>query len=157
MVMTQHLTSSYAAGPTDVPLIEDTISANLAQTVAKYPQNIALIDAATEQQWTYEQFHRDVRKLATGLHRAGVVTGDRVGIWAMNRWEWAMVQYATAELGAILVNVNPAYRQHELNFVLKQAGITTLISSEEVPTANYPRMIARAQEESSGQIGRAHV
>lgn len=150
MVMTQHLTSSYAAGPTDVPLIEDTISANLAQTVAKYPQNIALIDAATEQQWTYEQFHRDVRKLATGLHRAGVVTGDRVGIWAMNRWEWAMVQYATAELGAILVNVNPAYRQHELNFVLKQAGITTLISSEEVPTANYPRMIARAQEESSG-------
>lgn len=148
--MTQQLTHSYAAGPTDVPLIEDTISVNLAHTVAKYPQNVALIDAATQQQWTYEQFHHDVRKLATGLHRAGIEHGDRVGIWAMNRWEWVMVQYATAELGAILVNINPAYRQHELNFVLEQAGITTLISSEEVPTANYPRMIARAQEESVG-------
>ncbi|HEY4576363.1 MAG TPA: AMP-binding protein [Yaniella sp.] len=145
--MTQPLTYSYAAGPTDVPLIEDTISTNLAKTVARYPRNIALIDAEAQRQWTYEEFHQDVRKLATGLSQAGVTTGERVGIWAMNRWEWVMVQYATAELGAILVNINPAYRQHELNYVLQQAGITTLISSEEVPTANYPRMIARAQEE----------
>ena len=145
--MTEQLTYSYAAGPTDVDLIEDTISVNLAQTAAKYPQNIALIDAASQRQWTYEQFFADVRNLATGLHRAGVVAGERVGIWSLNRWEWTMVQYATAELGAIMVNINPAYRQHELNFVLEQAGITTLISSEEVPTANYPRMIQRAQEE----------
>ncbi|NWN89089.1 MAG: AMP-binding protein [Micrococcaceae bacterium] len=145
--MTEQLTYSYAAGPTDVALIEDTISVNLAQTAAKYPQNIALIDAASQRQWTYEQFFADVRNLATGLHRAGVVAGERVGIWSLNRWEWTMVQYATAELGAIMVNINPAYRQHELNFVLEQAGITTLISSEEVPTANYPRMIQRFQEE----------
>ncbi|GAA2037461.1 hypothetical protein GCM10009720_17600 [Yaniella flava] len=145
--MTEQLTYSYAAGPTDVALIEDTISVNLAQTAAKYPQNIALIDAASQRQWTYEQFFADVRSLATGLHRAGVVAGERVGIWSLNRWEWTMVQYATAELGAIMVNINPAYRQHELNFVLEQAGITTLISSEEVPTANYPRMIQRFQEE----------
>ena len=145
--MTEQLTYSYAAGPTDVDLIEDTISVNLAQTAAKYPQNIALIDAASQRQWTYEQFFADVRNLATGLHRAGVVAGERVGIWSLNRWEWTMVQYATAELGAIMVNINPAYRQHELNFVLEQAGITTLISSEEVPTANYPRMIQRFQEE----------
>src|SRR5699024_3732516 len=77
----------------------------------------------------------------------GVTTGERVGIWALNRWEWVIVQYATAQLGAILVNINPAYRQHELNYVLKQAEITTLISSEEVPATNYPRMIKRAQQE----------
>lgn len=145
--MTEQLTHSYAAGATDVPLIEETIPINLAKTVAAYPQNIALIDAAAERQWTYEQFYGDVRRLATGLHRAGVVTGERVGIWALNRWEWPVVQYATAELGAILVNINPSYRQHELNYVLEQAGITTLICSEEIPTANYPRMIERAQQE----------
>lgn len=145
--MTESLTYSHAVGPTDAPLLEDTISANLANTVAKYPQNIALIDAAAGRQWTYEQFYQQVRSFATGLHRAGVATGERVGIWALNRWEWVIVQYATAELGAIMVNINPAYRQHELNYVLEQAGITTLIASEEVPTSNYPRMISRAQQE----------
>lgn len=147
MVMTEQLTYSYAVGPTDVALIEETISINLAKTAAKYPHNIALIDAAADRQWSYEQFYRDVRGLATGLHRAGVVTGERVGIWALNRWEWTMVQYATAEIGAIMVNINPAYRQHELNYVLQQAGITTLISSEAVPTSNYPQLIQRAEDE----------
>lgn len=75
--MTELLTHSHAAGPTDVPLIEETIAVNLAHTVAKYPQNIALIDAAAQRQWTYEEFHHDVRKLATGLHRAGISTGER--------------------------------------------------------------------------------
>jgi len=145
--MTTQLNYSYAQGPTDVDLIEDTIPANLAETAAKYPDNLALIDVHANRQWNYQQFYRDVRNLATGLHRAGVVTGERVGIWALNRWEWTMVQYATAELGAIMVNINPAYRQHELNYVLEQAGITTIIASEEVPTANYPRMIQRAQDE----------
>lgn len=145
--MTEQLTYSYAVGPTDVALIEETISINLAKTAAKYPHNIALIDAAADRQWSYEQFYRDVRGLATGLHRAGVVTGERVGIWALNRWEWTMVQYATAEIGAIMVNINPAYRQHELNYVLQQAGITTLISSEAVPTSNYPQLIQRAEDE----------
>lgn len=145
--MTEQLTYSYAVGPTDVALIEETISINLAKTAAKYPHNIALIDAAADRQWSYEQFYRDVRGLATGLHRAGVVTGERVGIWALNRWEWTMVQYATAEIGAIMVNVNPAYRQHELNYVVQQAGITTLISSEAVPTSNYPQLIQRAEDE----------
>lgn len=145
--MTEQLRHSYAAGPTDVPLIEETISVNLAHTAAKYPDNIALIDAAADRQWNYKQFYCDVRSLATGLHRAGVVTGERVGIWALNRWEWAMVQYATAELGAIMVNINPAYRQHELNYVLQQASITTLIASEAVPTSNYPKLIQRAEDE----------
>ena len=145
--MTQQLHQSYAAGPVDVPLLEETIAANLARTVAQFPNNIALIDAAADRQWTYEQFYADVRSLATGLHNAGVTAGERVGIWALNRWEWVMVQYATAQLGAIMVNINPAYRQHELNYVLKQAGITTLIASEEMPGANYPRMIERAQQE----------
>lgn len=145
--MTQQLTQSYAAGPTDVPLIEQTIPANLAQTAITYPDNIALIDASAQRQWTYAQFYRDVRQVATGLHHRGVTTGERVGIWALNRWEWVLVQYATAQLGAILVNINPAYRQHELNYVLKQAGITTLITSEAIPTADYPHMVERAQQE----------
>lgn len=145
--MTEQRNQSYAAGPVDVPLLEETISTNLARIVAQFPHNIALIDAAADRQWTYEQFYGDVRRLATGLHNAGVTAGERVGIWALNRWEWVMVQYATAELGAIMVNINPAYRQHELNYVLEQAGITTLIASEEIPTANYPRMIERAQHE----------
>src|SRR5699024_4444576 len=97
MVMTTQLNYSYAQGPTDVDLIEDTIPANLAETAAKYPDNLALIDVHANRQWNYQQFYRDVRNLATGLHRAGVVTGERVGIWALNRWEWTMVQYATAE------------------------------------------------------------
>lgn len=145
--MTTQLKYSYAQGPTDADLIEDTIPANLAKIAARYPDNLALVDVHANRQWSYQQFYRDVRNLATGLHRAGVITGERVGIWALNRWEWTMVQYATAELGAIMVNINPAYRQHELNYVLEQAGITTIIASEEVPTANYPRMIQRAQEE----------
>src|SRR5690625_4464264 len=145
--MAGQLNHSYAVGPTDVPLIEETIPQNLAKTTARFPQNIALIDATADRQWTYEQFSNDVRKLATGLHHAGVTTGERVGIWALNRWEWVIVQYATAQLGAILVNINPAYRQHELNYVLKQAGITTLITSEATPTANYPHMVERAQPE----------
>lgn len=145
--MAEQLQYSHAAGPTDVALFEDTISINLATTVATFPDNIALIDAMADRQWSYAEFYRDVRNLATGLHRAGVVTGERVGIWALNRWEWVMMQYATAEIGAIMVNINPAYRQHELNYVLEQAGITTLIASEEVPTANYPRMIQRAQQD----------
>src|SRR5690625_1211083 len=147
MVMTTQLKYSYAQGPTDADLIEDTIPANLAKIAARYPDNLALVDVHANRQWSYQQFYRDVRNLATGLHRAGVITGERVGIWALNRWEWTMVQYATAELGAIMVNINPAYRQHELNYVLEQAGITTIIASEEVPTANYPQMIQRAQEE----------
>jgi len=145
--MTTQLKYSYAQGPTDADLIEDTIPANLAKIAARYPDNLALVDVHANRQWSYQQFYRDVRNLATGLHRAGVITGERVGIWALNRWEWTMVQYATAELGAIMVNINPAYRQHELNYVLEQAGITTIIASEEVPTANYPQMIQRAQEE----------
>lgn len=152
--MTEQLTLSYAAGPTDVPLIEDTISVNLAQTVAKYPKNLALVDAHADRTWTYEEFYRDVRNLATGLHRAGVTAGERVGIWALNRWEWVMVQYATAELGAIMVNINPAYRQHELNYVLEQAGVTTIIASQELPTADYPGMITRAQQAAGVQLER---
>src|SRR5699024_9196315 len=74
-------------------------------------------------------------------------TRGRVGIWAQNRWEWVMVQYATAAIGAIMVNINPAYRQHELNYVLQQAGITTIIASEQTATANCSRMIQRAQRE----------
>src|SRR5699024_5268778 len=114
---------------------------------ARYPDNLALVDVHANRQWSYQQFYRDVRNLATGLHRAGVITGERVGIWALNRWEWTMVQYATAAMGRIMVNINPSYRQHELNKLLEQTRITNKINSEEKPTANYPPMIQRDKEE----------
>ena len=141
------LTTSHDVGPTDVPLIEQTIGQNLRDTAERWGDRDALVDVAAGRTWSYTEFRRDVRRLATGLLRAGIEVGERVGIWAPNRWEWTLTQYATAEIGAILVNINPAYRQHELNYVLEQAGITVVIAADTQPTADYPGMLARAEQE----------
>lgn len=138
---------AYAAGATDVPLIETTIGESLRRTVEKYGHREALVDAAAGRRWTYEQFRDDVLRLATGLHRAGVRKGQRLGIWGPNTWAWTLTQYATAELGVILVTINPAYRQHELNYVLKQAGITAVIASPPYGKQNYPAMLDAAEQE----------
>ena len=110
---------SFDRGPSKPPLLETTIGANLAHTAAKYAQRDALVDVAAERRWNYTELLACVRRLATGLVRAGIGVGDRVGIWAPNRWEWVLVQYATAEIGAILVTVNPAYRARELEYALR--------------------------------------
>ncbi|MCW2663081.1 MAG: AMP-binding protein, partial [Mycobacterium sp.] len=101
---------SYDRGPSNPPLLETTIGANLAATAAKHAQRDAVVDVAAGRRWSYAELLASVRRLATGLVGAGIRVGDRVGIWAPNRWEWVLVQYATAEIGAILVTVNPAYR-----------------------------------------------
>ncbi|WHS29415.1 AMP-binding protein [Auritidibacter ignavus] len=145
--MTELLTLSHAIGPRDVALLETTIFDNLKDTVERFPDREALVDVVQGKRWTYAEFHTAVRGLATGLYRAGIRPGERVGIWGTNRWEWTMTQYATAEIGAILVNINPSYRQHELNYVVQQAGITSVISSEALPKSNYPAMLNRAEEE----------
>ena len=103
---------SYAAGPTEQPLLEQTIGENLHRTVERFPDHEALVDVAAGRRWSYREFLHDVQSLATGLDRLGVRTGDRVGIWGPNSWEWVLTQYAAAEIGAVLVNINPAYRQH---------------------------------------------
>jgi fatty-acyl-CoA synthase len=134
-------TSSYASGPSEVPLLGDTIGDDFDRTVAADPDREALVEVPTGRRWTYAQLRRDIDALASGLLETGVVKGDRVGIWAPNMAEWTVLQYATAKIGAILVNINPAYRTHELEYVLKQAGISVLVSAREFKTSDYAGMI----------------
>jgi fatty-acyl-CoA synthase len=133
---------SYASGISDVPLLGETIGANLERTVARFGDREALVDVAAGRRWTYAEFDADVNRLANGLLARGIATGDRVGIWAPNCAEWVLVQYATAKIGAILVNINPAYRTHELDFVVKQSGLSLLISAVSFKTSDYRGMIS---------------
>ncbi|TNY37311.1 AMP-binding protein [Thermomonospora catenispora] len=136
---------SYASGTSDTPLLGDTIGANFDRTVAAHPDRDALIEHHTGRRWTYAEMAAEVDALALGLHGRGVRKGDRVGIWAPNCAEWTFTQYATAKLGAILVNINPAYRVHELEYVLKQAGVSTLIATPTFKTSDYAAMIEQAR------------
>ena len=138
---------SYAKGPTDVPLLEETLGQNLARIVAKYPENEAIVDLHGDIHMTYQEFHRKVQRLASGLHAAGYRKGDRIGIWSPNRWEWSIVQYATAEIGAILVCINPTYRIRELNYVMNQAGIKALFSAGRFKDSNYRAMIKTTEHQ----------
>ncbi len=132
---------SYVSGLATVPLLGQTIGENLAETVARFGQREALVDFPTGRRWTYDQLAKDVEAVARGLLALGIAKGDRVGIWAPNLPEWVLVQFATARIGAILVNINPAYRSHELAYVLKQAGIRTLIAAESFKTSDYRAMV----------------
>ena len=138
--MTQPL--SYDQGPSEPALLTTTIGANLAATVAVHGPGDALVDVTSGRRWTYTELHDAVRRLAAGLLRAGLRPGDRVGIWAPNCPEWTLTQYATAEIGVILVTVNPAYRVHELEFVLNQAGIRMLVAAGRFRSSDFAAMIA---------------
>jgi fatty-acyl-CoA synthase len=133
---------SYASGISDRPLIGETIGANLERTVARFGSREALVDVAAGTRWTYHEFDAAVNEVALGLLARGIEKGDRVGIWAPNCAEWVIVQYATAKIGAILVNVNPAYRTHELDYVVTQSGMRLLISAVSFKTSDYRGMIA---------------
>jgi fatty-acyl-CoA synthase len=124
-----------------VPLLGDTIGTNFDRTVAAFGDREALVDRFVGRRWTYRELADDVTAVALGLAALGVRKGDRVGIWSPNRAEWTLVQYATAKLGAILVNINPAYRVHELEYVLNQAGVATLVSAREFKTSAYAEMV----------------
>jgi fatty-acyl-CoA synthase len=132
---------SYASGISDVPLLGETIGANLERAVARFGDRDVLVDVAAGGRWTYAEFDSVVNRVALGLLARGVEKGDRVGIWAPNCAEWVIVQYATAKIGAILVNVNPAYRRHELEFVVQQSGMRLLISAVSFKTSDYRDMI----------------
>ena len=140
-VTTVRLMDSYARGDSDTAILDDTIGRNLHRTVERHAERDALVDVASGRRWTYSEFAADVGLLAAGLLVAGVQVGDRVGIWAPNCPEWTLAQYATAEIGAILVNINPAYRSHELQFVLRQAGVSVLLSATEFKGSDYTAMI----------------
>ncbi|TCJ99203.1 AMP-binding protein [Nocardia alba] len=136
---------SYSCGPADVALLGDTIGANLDRAVAAYPARDALIDCPTGRRWTYRELGVAVDAVATGLAAHGIEPGDRVGIWAPNCAEWFLVQYATAKIGAILVTINPAYRTSELEYVLVQAGVRTLIAAPEFKSSDYVAMIEQVR------------
>ncbi|CAM3495259.1 AMP-binding protein [Mycobacterium frederiksbergense] len=139
---------SYDAGPTDVPIIEDTIGANFERTAAEHPDVEALVDVAQGLRWTYRELNDEIDVVARGLLGRGIAKGDRVGIWSPNRAEWTIVQYATAKVGAILVNINPAYRTHELGYVLNQSGVRMLISATEFKTSDYVTMVGEVRAEA---------
>ena len=123
------MSTSYAGGTSTVPLLGQSIDANLRAAVARFGEREALVDVATGRRLTYAQLDAAVDELARGLVGRGVERGDRVGIWAPNCTEWFLTQYATARIGAILVNINPSYRTHEVEFVLRQAGVRLLVSA----------------------------
>ncbi len=132
---------SYVSGTSDKPLLGDTIGDDFDRTVARYGDREALVDRDTGRRWSYRELADEVNAVALGLVDLGVEKGDRVGIWAPNCAEWTFTQYATAKIGAILVNINPAYRVHELKYVLNQAGIRTLVAARTFKTSDYAAMI----------------
>ncbi|MBO1753611.1 AMP-binding protein [Allobranchiibius sp. CTAmp26] len=138
---------SYASGTSDVTLLGDTIGANLRRTAAAHGTREALVDVPSGRRWTYDELLQDVDRLARALLASGVRRGDRVGIWAPNVPEWVLVQYATATIGAILVCVNPAYRSHELAFVLRQSGMRTLVSATAHKSSDYRAMVDEVRGE----------
>ena len=138
---------SYDCGAWDVPLLGDTIGDNFDRAVAQHGDGDALVDRGTRRRWTYTELAAEVDALALGLLHAGINKGDRVGIWAPNCAEWVFIQYATAKIGAILVNINPAYRSHELQYVLGQAGIRMLIAAPRFKTSDYAAMITKVRDD----------
>jgi len=132
---------SYTSAISDTPLLGDTIGENLDRTVGRFPDRPALVDVPAGRRWSYAELAVDVDALALGLLAAGVSVGDRVGIWAPNCAEWVLTQYATAKIGAILVNINPAYRTSELEFVLNQSGARLLVAAQRLKTSDYAAMI----------------
>src|ERR1700682_2160703 len=136
---------SYSSGESESPLLGDTIGANFDATVRAFGDREALVDRAAGRRWTYAELAADVDALALGLLEMGIAKGDRVGIWAPNCAEWTLTQYATAKIGAILVNINPAYRTRELEFVLNQSGARLLVAAEKVKTSDYAGMITEVR------------
>src|SRR3954452_24674173 len=133
---------SYAHGASDVPLLGETIGANLARTAARVPDADALVSCHQDISWTYAELDERVTALARGLLAAGLEPGDRLGLWSPNCAEWVLLQYATARAGIILVNLNPAYRTSELEFALRQSGCRMMVSAAAFKTSDYPAMAA---------------
>jgi fatty-acyl-CoA synthase len=138
---------SEASGPSDHPLLQMTIGANLLQAVSRWPDEEALVECPTGRRWSYREFNDAVDDVARGLLAAGLTSGDRLGVWAPNCAEWTLVQYATAKVGVILVNINPAYRTSELAYAINQSGLTTLVCAARFKSSDYPAMVAEVRAE----------
>lgn len=132
---------SHVRGATEPPLSNLTIDALLAQTVARFGDRPAAVFREQGVRWTWAEFAAEVEALAAGLQYLGLKAGDRLGIWSPNRAEWVVTQFATARIGVILVNINPAYRLFELEYALKLAGCRAIISAERLKSSQYLEML----------------
>lgn len=132
---------SYVSGTSDKPLLGVTIGDMFDAIVAHYPSNEALVVRHQGLRYTYRQLQQEVDRCARGLMQLGLQKGDRIGIWAPNCAEWAITQFATAKIGAILVNINPSYRLHELEYALKQSGCSALVFAPRFKTSDYTQML----------------
>src|SRR5436190_949163 len=132
---------SYTQGLGSTPLLGETIGESLARAVERYGDRDALVVRHQDLHWTYAELDQAVDRAARSLARLGVGKGDRVGIWSPNCAEWVITQFATAKIGAILVNINPAYRTHELAYALRQSGTRLLVSATEFKTSDYRAMV----------------
>jgi len=128
---------SYSSGTSDTPLLGMTIGEMLDRTAEKYPDTEALVCLHQDIRWTYKEFVEKVNEAARAFMAIGVKRGDRVGIWSPNRYEWTVTQFATAKVGAILVNINPAYGMHELEYAMNLAGISVLVTADSFKASNY--------------------
>jgi fatty-acyl-CoA synthase len=137
--------ASYAHGASSVALLGDTIGETLRQTVARCPDREALVVRSQGYRATYRALWDAVTEVARGLCALGVARGDRVGVWSPNRFEWVVLQYATARIGAILVNINPAYKSTELAYVLRQAGVSVLAMSRGFRHNDYVAMLGEVR------------
>ena len=142
--MTEHLDPrvphgglSQVRGATDVPLSDSTVHALLAAAARRWPERDAAVFVDQRLRFTWQQLLDEVEAAAAGLWALGVRCGDRVGIWSPNRAEWLLTQFATARIGAILVNINPAYRLSELEYSLNQSGVTLLVTAAAFKSSNY--------------------
>ncbi|HEU5013779.1 MAG TPA: AMP-binding protein [Roseiflexaceae bacterium] len=134
-------TMSYISGTSEKPLLGLTIGDMFDQTAARFPDNEALVSRHQGLRYTYRELQEEVNRCARALMALGVQKGERVGIWAPNCAEWAIVQFATSKIGAILVNINPSYRVHEVQYALKQSGCAYVVIAPEFKTSNYTEMI----------------
>ncbi len=132
---------SIASGPTTPPLLDQTIGANLQETVDRFPEGDALVVVHQGIRQTWGEFNDTVNDVAKGLMGLGIASGDRVGMWSPNYAEWVYIQYATARIGAILVNINPAYRLNELEYALSHSGCQLLVTRTEYLTSAYREMV----------------
>ena len=128
---------SWVAGPSEPPLIEHTIGRALELAAERWSDRAAVICPFQDVRWTWEAFARRVEALAAGLLALGLEPGDRVGIWAPNCVEWTLTQFAAARVGLILVTINPAYRQYELEYTLNKVGVKALVAAERFKTSDY--------------------
>ena len=140
-------TLSHTVGGTEPPLLEHTIGDSLDAAVVAYPDRDALVDRAEAVRLSYRELGAQVDRLARALIAVGLEKGDRVGIWSPNTTEWVLTQFATAKVGAVLVTINPAYRTHELAYVLNQAGIRMLVTAESFKTSDYVAMVEASRGE----------